>query len=81
MNKIYMIGFLGGFSTVLYCLIQNNKENKENKENNKKENKYKVVFNKIKYKDEIKISSDKLILYEQPRPIYELYLKSDWEIL
>jgi hypothetical protein len=77
MNKIFMIGFLGGFSSILYCLIQNNK----------KENKHKIIyndkiiFNDNKYKGEIKISSDKLIIYENPRPIYELYLKSDWEIL
>ena len=79
MNKIFIIGFLGGFSSILYCLIQNNKKENNHKINfNDIEIKYKY---KYKYKDVINIPSDKLIIYEKPRPIYELYLKSDWEIL
>ena len=45
------------------------------------------IFNKIKFNNNIKensvkpIKSDKLIKYKKPIPIYELYLKNDWEIL
>jgi hypothetical protein len=73
MNKIFIIGFLGGLGSILYCLKQNKNEN--NNKEYKEINKHKVKFN------DIKISSDKLIIYEKPRPIYELYLKSEWEIL
>lgn len=82
MNKIIMIGFLGGFSTLIYCLLY------ENKKKNKKENELtfnnKVVFiNRNIIDDKVNIDYDRyrLILYRKPRPIYELYLKNEWEIL
>ncbi len=82
MNKIFMIGFLGGFSTLIYCLLY------ENKKKNKKENELtfnnKVVFiNRNIIDDKVNIDYDRyrLILYRKPRPIYELYLKNEWEIL
>ena len=34
MNKIFMIGFLGGFSSIIYCLLYNKNKNK-NKDKNK----------------------------------------------
>jgi len=66
MNKIFVIGFIGGFSSIIYCLMHKNKN---------------INNIEIKYNHKKNINSDKLIIYQRPRPIYELYLKNEWEIL
>ena len=91
MNKFLMIGFFGGFSTII-CLLYYNKTTDINK---------KVKFNKevdiidggcikdivedIIYDniDEGKLDYDRyrLIIYRKPIPIYDLYIKNEWEIL
>ncbi len=82
MNKIIMIGFLGGFSTIIYCLLYENK-NKNKKKNELKFNNRVVFINRniIDDKENIDYDRYRLILYRKPRPIYELYLKNEWEIL
>lgn len=82
MNKIIMIGFLGGFSTIIYCLLYENK-NKNKKKNELKFNNRVVFINRNIIDDKVNIDYDRyrLILYRKPRPIYELYLKNEWEIL
>jgi len=43
----------------------------------------KNILKKVMFNDDIEIINkcDKLIIYKKPKPIYELYIKSEWEIL
>ena len=90
MNKIFMIGFLGGFSTIIYCLLYNKSTdiNKKVKFNNKVDivdivdmGCIKDIVDDIIDEDKIDYDRYRLIIYRKPIPIYDLYIKNEWEIL
>ena len=85
MNKIFMIGFLGGFSTII-CLLYNknsdiNNSNIKVKFNNKVDIIDRYIIDDKLNGDKLDYDRYRLIIYKEPRPIYEVYIKNEWEIL